>query len=174
MIVIAQTERLLLRHFHLDDGSAIDRVFGDAEVMRYGRGAQTPEWVRQWLRAWQQKYEVNGYGLWAVVEYDSQTVIGYCGLSHFPDVGGQPEVEVGYRLARAYWGRGYATEAARAVRDYAFNTLKLPRLIAIVDPQNVASIHVAEKLGLRYEKDAVLPGYTHPNRVYSLARPAGA
>ena len=65
----------------------------------------------------------------------------------------------------------YATEAAQSVRDYAFNTLRLPRLISMIDPQNVASIRVAEKLGMRYEKDVVFEGYTHPDRVYVIESP---
>ena len=69
-------------------------------------------------------------------------VIGYCGLFHFDDVNERPEVEVGYRLARKVWGHGYATEAVCAVRDYAFGTLGLPRLIALIDPGNVASTRV--------------------------------
>lgn len=73
-------------------------------------------------------------------------VIGYCGLFYFPDIGGQPEVEIGYRLARAFWCQGYATEAARAVRDYSFRVLGLPRLIAMIDPQNTASIRGAFRL----------------------------
>ena len=71
-------------------------------------------------------------------------------------------------MARSYWGRGYATEAAQAVRDYAFNRLRLPRLIAMIDPQNIASIRVAEKLGMYYEKDVMFEGYTHPDRVYAI------
>lgn len=170
-MVIAETERLILRHFRIVDGDAMDCVFGDAQVMHYGRGVQTQEWVRAWLRGCLEDYHMKwGFGLWAVVEKSSQDVIGFCGLTRFPDVGGQPETEIGYRLARAHWGRGYATEAARAVRDYSFSTLNLRRLISIIHPQNVASIRVAEKTGLSYEKDVMLEGYTHPDRVYSITR----
>jgi RimJ/RimL family protein N-acetyltransferase len=171
-MVIAQTERLLLREFRVDDGDAMDRVFGDAEVMFYSRGVQNPQWVRDWLSRRPENYERLGYGLWAVVEKHAEVVIGYCGLGYFADIGGQPEIEIGYRLARAHWGQGFATEAARAVRDYGFETLNLPRLIALIDPANTASIRVAEKTGLHHEKDVLLEGYTHPIRVYSIARPA--
>jgi hypothetical protein len=173
-MVIAETERLFVRHFKLVDGEAMDRVFGDAEVMYYGSGVQSQQWVREWLRGCLDDYQQKcGFGLWAVVEKSGRDVIGYCGLSQFPDVGGQPEIEIGYRLARPYWGRGYATEAARAVRDYGFGTLKLHRLISMIDPGNVASIRVAEKIGLRYEKDVMMKGFTHPDRVYAIVRPAG-
>jgi ribosomal-protein-alanine N-acetyltransferase len=169
-MIIAETDRLLLRHFHIVDGEAMDRVFGDPEVMRYGRGPQTPEWVRTWLRKCLEDYHQKwGFGLWAVIERQTQQTIGYCGLSHFEDIAGQAETEIGYRLARAYWGRGYATEAARAVRDYAFGTLGLPRLISIIDPRNIASARVAEKTELRYEKDAVFKEVAV--HIYSINRP---
>ncbi len=147
------------------------RVFRDPEVMRFGDGVQSPDWVRQWLqRRLEDYHQGRGLGVWAVVEKSSGETIGYCGLFFFPDVCGQPEIEIGYRLARSHWGRGYATEAARAVRDYAFQTLNVQRLIALIDPENTASIRVAEKLGMVYEKDVMFPGYTHPDRVYALAR----
>ena len=114
----------------------------------------------------QANYAQRGYGLWAVVLRETDQPIGYCGLTYFPDINGRPEVEVGYRLARAHWGKGYATEAATAVKDWAFCDRKMERLIALIDPQNVASIRVAEKLGMVHEAEVMLEGYTHPDRVY--------
>ncbi len=171
-MIVVQTERLILRHFHLFDAEAMQQIFGDAEVMRFGPGVQTIKWIRNWL----QEYLVNyyqkwGFGPWAVVDKSRRETIGYCGLVYFPDVAGQPEIEIGYRLARSAWGRGYATEAVIAVRDYAFNVLCLPRLIAMIDPQNVASIRVAEKAGMSYEKEMMFEGYTHPDRVYAMTNP---
>lgn len=167
--VIVETDRLIIRLFRLSDVEAMNCIFGDAEVMRFGDGVQTTEWVQDWLRWCLEKYQQNQeIGPWAVVEKSSEAVTGYCGLFYFPDVCGQPETEIGYRLARSYWGYGYATEAASAVLNYAFNTLHLPRLIAIIDPSNVQSIRVAEKLGMRYEKDVMFKGYTHPDRVYVI------
>ena len=168
-MVILKTERLLLRPFHILDSESLVSVFGDPAVMRFGDGVQTKEWVDAWLHnclKWY--YQSWGFGPLAVVERGERTVIGYCGLFYFPDLDGQPEIEIGYRLAQAAWGRGYATEAASAVRDYAFATLGLKRLIAMIDPSNVASIRVAEKIGLRYEKDIMLEGYTHADHVYSI------
>jgi ribosomal-protein-alanine N-acetyltransferase len=172
-MIIVETERLILRHFHAFDGEDMDRVFGDAEVMRFGPGVQTRQWVRDWLRGClEDYYQKLGFGPWAVVEKNSRAVIGYCGLFYFPAVGGRPEIEIGYRLARAFWGQGYATEAVSAVRDYGFGVLCLPRLIALIDPQNVASLRVAEKAGMRYEREAMLEGYDHPDHVYSVVNPA--
>ena len=172
MMFLIQTERLMLRHFHILDEDAMARLFGDVEVMKYGDGVQTKEWVRDWLRTCLERYHrAWGFGPYAVVERLTWEVIGYCGLFHFPDVNGQPEVELGYRLARTAWGKGYATEAALAVRDYAFTTLGLKRLIAIIDPSNTASIRVAQKLGMIYEQDVMFEGYTHPDHVYAITRP---
>jgi hypothetical protein len=173
-MVIAETERLILRHFHAFDGEALDRVFGDAEVMRFGPGVRTRQWVREWLRGClEDYYRKLGFGPFAVVEKEGREVVGYCGLFHFPSIAGRPEVELGYRLARAFWGRGYATEAALAVRDYAFRVLCLPRLVALIDPQNAASARVAEKVGMRYERDVMLEGYSHPDHLYSVASGGG-
>jgi RimJ/RimL family protein N-acetyltransferase len=169
---IAATERLILRHFHVLDAEAMYQVFGDPEVMRFGDGVQTTEWVQHWLRTCLERYDQTwGLGPYAVMERQSQAVIGYCGLFYFPDVNGHPEVEIGYRLARSAWGQGYATEAVRAARDYAFQTLGLKRLIAIIDPSNAASIRVAEKIGMHYETDVMLEGYTHPDHVYVITSP---
>ena len=163
------TERLFLRHFHILDAEAMQRVFGDPEVMRFGDGAQTKEWVDAWLRTCLERYyRTWGFGPYAVVEKHSQDLIGYCGLFYFPDINGQPEVEIGYRLVRSAWGRGYATESASAIRNYAFTTLGIKRLIAIIDPSNAASIRVAEKIGMQYESEVMLEGYTHPDHVYVI------
>jgi [ribosomal protein S5]-alanine N-acetyltransferase len=173
-MIIAQTERLVLRHLHVLDHEPMLRVFGDREVMRFGDGVQTGEWVRRWIASClQHYYQQWGFGPYAVVERRSREVIGYCGLVFFPDLDGQAEVELGYRLARSWWGYGYATEAALAVRDYALQTLCLKRLIALIDPANTASIRVATKLGMRYERPIMLEGYSHPDHVYAMtAAPA--
>ncbi|HSJ87148.1 MAG TPA: GNAT family N-acetyltransferase, partial [Anaerolineales bacterium] len=107
---------------------------------------------------------------YAVIERSSSGLIGYCGLFHFPDVNGQEEIELGYRLKRAAWGQGYATQAARAVRDFAFHALNIKRLIALIDPENVSSIRVAEKIGMHYESDVTLEGYDHPDHVYAVIK----
>jgi RimJ/RimL family protein N-acetyltransferase len=172
-MVIADSERVFLRHFHVADLDAMTEVFGDPEVMRFGRGPQSREWVQRWLRGClEDYYQKWGFGLWAVGHKADRRVIGFCGLTRFDDIDGRPEIELGYRLARAYWRQGLATEAARAARDHAFGALVLPRLVAAIDPANVRSIRVAEKTGLRYEKDVIFQG--KPSRLYALhaAEPA--
>ena len=173
-VTVVETERLLLRPLSVLDAEAMQRVFGDPEVMRFGPGVRTPAWVEGWLCDCLESYATRGFGLLALVEKRSGEVIGYCGLSHCPDVAGRPEIEIGYRLARPFWGRGYATEGVRAIRDHAFGVLDLPRVIALIDPQNTASIRVAEKAGLRLEGEAMLEGYDHPDHVFAMANPRGA
>ncbi|CUS03862.2 Acetyltransferase [Candidatus Promineifilum breve] len=172
-MVVTKSKRLFLRFLTYSDQITLTLLFADPDVMRFGDGPRSPEWVQDWLRHTLDSYARRGYGPWAVVEKASGETIGYCGLFHYPDVNGRAEIEIGYRLARACWGQGYATEAVMAARDYAFNALGLTRLIALIDPANVASLRVATKAGLRHEADALLPGYTYPDRVYVIERGQG-
>lgn len=165
-----KTERLILRQVQFGDTAALMNIFGDPEVMRFGDGVQTQQWVEGWLQTCLESYVVHGFGPYAVVEQSSGNMIGYCGLYYFSNVNGRPEVEIGYRLQRSAWGQGYAVEAARAARDFAFDTLDIERLIAIIDPGNLASIRVAEKIGMHYESEVMFEGYTHPDHVYVITR----
>src|SRR5262249_58043580 len=92
-------------------------------------------------------YRKHGFGRWACVHKQGGAVIGFAGLKHLDDLG---EVDIGYRLLPAYWGAGLATEACRAVLDHGFASLRLGRVIGLVDPRNVASVRVLEKLGLSF------------------------
>jgi RimJ/RimL family protein N-acetyltransferase len=166
--VVMETARLRIRRFDENDADALLRVFGDAEVMRFSDGVQTSEWVRQWIRTCIVSYDLRGYGPWAVVRKSDDACLGYCGLFYFDNVNGKSEIEIGYRLARHAWGKGYATEAVCAVSDYAFDMLGLTRLIALIDPHNSASIRVAEKIGMHHEADVMFAGYDHPDRVYAI------
>ncbi len=168
-MALLQTPRLLLRPFRADDADPMLAVFGDAEVMRYSSGVHDRQWIVDWIGKVEQTYrDAPGMGGHAVVEKGTDIARGYCGLLLFPDVGGQPEVEVGYRLARSHWGRGLATEAAGAMLQHGFQTLQLPRIVAIIDPQNVASIRVASKLGMSFEKEITFKNYDHPDHLYVL------
>jgi RimJ/RimL family protein N-acetyltransferase len=169
-MIIASTPRLSLRRFEIADAIPLNKVFGDPDVMRYGIGPQSDDWVRCWIDQRIAEYDRQQFGTWAIVIKESNRVIGYCGLTRFDDVNGSPEIELGYRLAKEFWGRGLGTEAATAVRDYAIQQLGLPRVISLVDPANARSIHVAEKLGMVHTDDVLLPGYSHPDRVYAYSQ----
>lgn len=169
-MIVAETERLTLRHAAPGDAIAMRAVFGDADVMRYGDGPQTDDWIRSWIAQMNRNYDERGYGLWIVARACDPLAIGYCGLTWFPDINGRPEIEVGYRLARKFWKTGFATEAAMAVRELAFSDFDIDRLIAIIDPDNWPSIRVAEKLGMKYDGELMLAGYTHADHVYACQR----
>ena len=165
---ISKTRRLLIRALRVNDGDAMFRIFGDAEVMRFGDGVRTRAWVDRWLRAQIDQYAGLGFGMWAVEEQITGQTLGYCGLSRDSHRCAAIETEIGYRLIRDYWGRGLATEAVCAVRDYAIDTLRLPVLIAIIDPGNGASIRVIEKARFVFDREVMFDGYSHPDEVFIL------
>ncbi len=151
-MVATTTSRLLLREFTPDDVDALAPILADPEVMRFSlSGPETREQTAAFITWCQEQYARSGFGLWAVIHIEDGQLIGYCGLSEW-DIEGAHEVEVGYRLDPEYWGRGLATEAAEAALEYARNRLGLSRVIAIIEAENVASIRVAEKIGMRLEK----------------------
>jgi ribosomal-protein-alanine N-acetyltransferase len=147
------TSRLRLRPFTLDDLEAHAQMYSDPEVMRYlPRLAQPLAQARQAsktvLMAFMQHWDSHGFGVWAVVDRATDTVLGQCGLRLMTD--GQA-VEVLYLLARAWWGGGRATEAAQAALAYGFTQCQLPRVVAFVHVDNLASRRVLEKIGLQYD-----------------------
>lgn len=168
--MIIETERLILRECCAADSSALMNVFGDEEVMRYSEAIRDEAWVQTWVRNTQESYRTLGYGNWAVVTKQSDLFIGYCGLTYADSLAGSPEVALGYRLVRRSWGFGYATEAVRATLHYGLSTLRLGSIVATIDPHNLASIRLAEKVGMAYEKDMMREWYTHPDRVYRIRK----
>lgn len=144
------TARLELRAFVADDLDGLFAVFGDVRVMRFVGAARRPL-DRAALRSSQDRvrkhWEQYGFGPLAVVERASARLVGEAGLQVLE---GGPDVELTFTLARAAWGRGYATEAARAVLAWGFDGLGLERIIAVAYPQNRASRHVIEKLGMSF------------------------
>jgi RimJ/RimL family protein N-acetyltransferase len=148
-----ETTRLRLRAFTPDDLDNLFLIFGDSEVMRYISNGkprsreETENGLLKTIEGWRKR----GFGLWAMTIKGSEKVIGYCGLIYLDDT---PEIEIAYGLAKAHWGKGYATEAARAVLKFGFEQLKLERIVAVVNPENIPSQRVLEKLGMTYVKRA--------------------
>lgn len=150
--VVLETPRLLLRQLTMDDLDALAALYRDPDVRRYfPDGTLTHDEAREEL-AWiiDVYYGRYGFGLWATIHKESGEFIGRCGLIPWT-IDGRAEVEVAYLLARPYWGQGLATEAAQAIMRYGFDELKLSRLICMVDPENLASQRVAEKIGMVLE-----------------------
>ena len=146
-----ETDRLVLRPLTLADLGPMHDVYGDREVMRYiGSGDAHSETVDDSERRLQRlidHQEAHGFSLWAVTDRESGTVMGDAGLILLAHRG--PEIELAYRLAKPYWGKGYATEAATAWLAHGFDELGLDRIVAVTHPDNVASQRVLEKAGMR-------------------------
>ncbi len=148
-IPILDTPRLHLRPFSADDVDAYAQMCADEEVMRYLRGHPIDR-----DEAWREMamlvghWELRGFGMWAVEERESHRFIGRIGL-HDPE--GWPGRELGWALVREAWGRGYATEGARAALAHAFDALSWPRAISLIHPENERSKRVARRLGMQLE-----------------------
>ena len=153
MQVFLQTQRLVLRRFTEDDSANLVELDGDPEVMRFingGRPTPRTEIESEVLPAFLDYYErYRGYGFWAAIEKSTGLFVGWF---HFRPAERSPpgEVELGYRLRRSAWGKGYATEGSRALVDKGFAELGVERVVASTMVVNVASRRVMEKAGLRF------------------------
>jgi len=169
-----ETARLVLRRFVAADAAAMRAVLGDADVMAFSEdGALSHGRVAAWVaQAAGERAEIASGGCWAVTLRAGPDVpIGYASLRHGgPCLPG--ELELGYRLAKGSWGRGYATEAAAALLSAASSQARSGWAIAAIDPGNAPSIRVAERLGMALVRTYQPEGYDHPDLVYavSLAR----
>ena len=164
---ILQTERLTLRPFRNEDLDTMAKLFANPDFMRFSSGVYTREQTAAFLDkiiGWER---AGLPSLFAVELKPERPLLGYCGFFHHP-----PEVtadvEIGYRLHPDYWNRGLMTDAARRVRDHAFRDLKLPRVISLVHPENIASRRVAEKNGMTIEKEIMFRGF--PTLVFAIER----
>ena len=165
---LLETPRLLLRPFAPDDAVVVHRVYSDPDVMRYvATGPMASIAVTERLL-----YDYNahqrrlGYSFWAVIERSSGDLIGDAGLYRTPS----GEVELGYTLGAAWWGLGYATEAASRWLEAAFGELGVPEVVALAEPANVGSLHVLEKLGMRRTGERIAFG--RPHTVFRTQRPS--
>jgi RimJ/RimL family protein N-acetyltransferase len=177
MIGEALTKRLRLRPWSSEFAEPLVAMNRDPEVMRFIRAGSTLS--REESLALSERlathWAQHGFGLWAAEARASGEFLGFVGLSHplwFPALAG--DVEVGWRLARSAWGRGYATEGAREALRVAFATLALSRVVSLIHPGNTRSRAVAERLG--FTLDHVAPHPTEPNEVavYTLPAPSAA
>jgi RimJ/RimL family protein N-acetyltransferase len=150
---VFETERLLLRPLTINDADALLGIFADPLAMRHYKGTKNRKETIEWIDWNLESYRDHGFGLWAVVRKDTGQFAGQCGLVMQRDVDGRDEVEVGYSFLREQWNQGFATEAAIACRDFGFKNLDLTHLVSLIDPANLASKRVAEKIGMSYEKE---------------------
>lgn len=153
------TERLELRRFRPEDLDGLAAVFAKPEVWRfpYGR-ALTRDETAGFLRTQLGEWDSCGFGCWIAVERESRRILGYVGVSvpgFLPEI--LPAVEVGWRFDPAAWGRGYASEGARAALGQAFTTLGLEEVCSVPQADNPASRRVCERIGMRLERAVVIP-----------------
>lgn len=168
-IPVLETARLLLRGIAERDQGPLATIFGDARVMRF-LGGETRTPAAAWGSiAWTLgHWALRGYGFYAVEEKATRRFIGRIGLLN---PAGWPGIEIAWHLASERWGLGFASEGAAVVRDHAFATLRLPRLVSIIHPDNAASIRVALKLGEHFERMIDFEG--KPVRLYAIDNPRG-
>jgi [ribosomal protein S5]-alanine N-acetyltransferase len=151
------TARLTLRPFTLADVDEVHALWTDPDVRRYlwDDVVIARERAEEMVRAIVAGFERNGRGMWLIHEQDADTACGFCGFLPRKE---EDRAEMIYGLAPSVWGRGYATESARALIDYGFRTLKLPKIAAAADVPNAASVRVLERLGMRFLRREVVHG----------------
>jgi [ribosomal protein S5]-alanine N-acetyltransferase len=170
---ILETDRLVLRRLRPGDLDDLFSLYRDPEIRRYFPDgtltrAETKEEL-DWFRDGHPEHP--DLGLWAAIHKPTGRFIGRCGLIPWT-IGGQLEIEIAYLLAKRYWRQGLGAEAARALVRHGFDALRLPRLIALIDPAHQASIRTALKAGLAFERDVEVEGVR--SALYALANPSRA
>ncbi|MDH6131482.1 RimJ/RimL family protein N-acetyltransferase [Kitasatospora sp. MAA4] len=165
------TPRLLLRRWQDDDLAAMAEINADPLVMQFiGDGnPRDLEQTAESIEHWEEEWDEEGFGLFAVELLGSGELIGFAGLSvpeFLPEV--LPAVEIGWRLGRQFWGQGYASEAAHAVLEFALEDRGLDRVISIIRLGNDASENVAHKLGMELDHETTHPVSGFPLRVHAI------
>ena len=163
-----KTQRLLLRELTPDDLDGLHAIFSDPESMQHYPGSFSLEKSKKWIEWNIKSYATYGLGLWGVILKEENKLIGDCGIT-MQNINGKMEPEIGYHINKNYTNRGYATEAAIACRDYAFNVLKLNRLYSYMKYTNAPSMRVAEKNGMKFVAE-IEDQKNIKNRIYSISR----
>lgn len=163
------TRRLRFADWAPQDWAAFRPIATDPDVMRYiGSGTPWPdERVQRFVEA-QIGYSAKlGFCLWKLLEKSTLSLAGFCGLQ---PLSGTPDIEIGWWLAKTYWGQGLGTEAATTALRFGFESVGLSRIVAIAQPANRASVRIMEKLGMSFERDLVRDGI--PVVLYAIDNPA--
>lgn len=156
-IPTVETERLSLRPFREADVPALQELLQSPDVVRFVGDRRVPTLQETWrsVAGWLGHWAMRGYGQWAIEERSGGRLIGRAGIINPAE---WPGPEVGYLLGRAWWGHGYATEAARAAMSWGFEQIGFDELISLIDPDNAASIAVATRLGESRRGETTLLG----------------
>lgn len=153
MKIILETDRLILREINLEDTQDMLRLHSIPEVQKYTGDplVESEEKMAAIIETRIKNYEKYGYGRWATILKNTNQFIGWSGLAYLEEI---DEIDVGYRFLPEYWGKGLATEATIAILNYAYEDLKLKKIIALAMKENIASIRVMEKSGMTFDKIA--------------------
>lgn len=148
--MILETERLILDSWQFADWTQLRPIATDPDVMRYITGGVpwTDEQIQSFVARQVELYAERGFCRWKLLMKPARQMIGFCGVGHWRNF---PDPEIGWWLARPYWGRGLATEAARAALADALQRTQLKRIVSVARPENTASTRIMEKLGLHFE-----------------------
>jgi RimJ/RimL family protein N-acetyltransferase len=160
MRIILETDRLRLREVSQADLDFLATLMSHPEVMRYYPKLATRDETQAWIERQWERYATFSHGIWLVENRLTGEPVGRCGLA-IQEVDGVGEPEIGYMMHRPFWRQGYATEAALGVRNWAFETRSLDRVISLVRPENLPSHGVARKLGMRPERETQFAGLRH-------------
>ncbi len=147
MKIILETERLILREYTSDDFDALYAIVGDAETMKHYPKPYDERGTKWWITWSLQHYEQHGFGFWAVILRETGELIGNCGLT-MQIIDGEQLPEIGYHIHKNHWNKGYAKEAAAAVRDWAWKNTEYPALYSYMTRGNEASIKTAAAIGM--------------------------
>ena len=170
--MILETERLYLLQLTESDFGSLCKILRDEETMYAYNGAFSVSEVQDWLDKQLARYEEYGFGLWAAVLKETDRVIGQCGLT-MQDWNGREVLEVGYLFQKEYWHKGYAAEAAKACKEYAFSRLGADEVCSIVRDTNTASQNVALRNGMTKQDEIMVKHYRGvdmPHYLYSVRK----
>ena len=165
--MVLETKRLILREMTPHDVDDLLEVLSDPEAMQFYPQPFDRQMTQTWIERNIQRYSQHGFGLWALIFKENGKLIGDCG-SVVQAVDGVEGIEVGYHIRPDLWGKGLATEAAQACRDYGFSQLGFDKLISLINPANIASRRVAEKNGMSLIKE--MEWRNKPICVYAVER----
>lgn len=166
--MIIETNRLKLREMSMDDFDVLYRVLADREIMCHYPYPFDAERVRMWIRRNMERYQIFGFGLWAVCLKESGEMIGDCGLT-MQNIGGVIKPEIGYHIRADQQRKGYAKEAAAAVRDWCFSNTPFLKIFSYMKSTNIASIHSAMSWGCHLV-DAFEDELNGNTKVFAISR----
>lgn len=158
--MIFRTKRLCLEKIGIKHKGNLFKLLSNPEVHKYFPKTLDQNESEAFFEEIQHRYNADGYCFWAVIRKSDNLFLGICGLLS-QTIDGQKETEVGYRISNEYWGHGYGTEAAKGCMQYAKEMLKLASIISLIRPENLPSIRVAEKNGLKLEKETMFHNMLH-------------